>query len=155
MRVEWAKTHARANRWQEEVLLVQEEMRRVIAFLDWKATWWHSQGQRHTDVRDDIKVGLAAYAARQAHLMQHLAETFAALWYPILTEANLQIEWPTHYISYAQAHPPIFRAPRRRQAATTTADHDTSSSGSESSDEDSNGGYDSAEGDDADVSPYR
>jgi hypothetical protein len=155
MRVEWAKTQARANRWQEEVLLVQEEMRRVIAFLDWKATWWHSQGQCRTDVRDDIKAGLAAYAARQGHLMRHLAETFAALWYPILTDANLQIDWPEHYILYARAHPPTFRAPRRRQAATKTVDQDTSSSGSDSSDEDSNDSYDSAEGDDIDVSPYR
>ena len=89
MRVEWAKTHARANHWQEEVLLVQEEMQRVIAFLDWNATWWYSQGHRHSDVRDDIKAGLAAYAAHQSHLMQHLVETFAALWYPTLLEANL------------------------------------------------------------------
>ena len=79
MRVEWAKTHARANRWQEEVLLVQEEMWQVITFLDWKATWWHSQGHCHLDVRDDIKAGLTAYAAHQSHFMQHLAETFTAL----------------------------------------------------------------------------
>ena len=117
MRVEWAKAHARANRWQEEVLLVQEEMRRVIAFLDWKATWWRSQGHRRSDVQDDIKASLTAYAARQSHLMQHLAETFAALWYPTLLEANLRIEWPPHYISYAQAHPPTFCASRYR---TTT-----------------------------------
>ena len=154
MRVEWAKTHARANRWQEEVLLVQEEMRRVIAFLDWKATWWHSQGRRHSDVRDDIKAGLAAYAARQSHLMQHLAETFAALWYPTLLEANLRIEWPHHYISYAQAHPPTFHASRHR-ATTQTVVRNTRDSESESSDEGSSDGYDSAEGDDDDVSPYR
>ena len=153
MRVEWAKTQARAHRWEEEVLLVQEEMRRVIAFLDWRASWWRSQSQRRSDVRDDIKAGLVAYAARQAHLMQHLAETFAALWYPILLTANLQVEWPAHYLSYAQAHPPTFRAPRHR-ATTKTVEQSTSSTGSESSDED-NEDYDSADGDDMDVSPYR
>jgi hypothetical protein len=40
MRVEWAKTHARANRQKEEVLLLTEEMRHVVAYLDWKASWW-------------------------------------------------------------------------------------------------------------------
>lgn len=154
MCVEWAKTQARANHWQEEVLLVQEEMRRVIAFLDWKATWWRSQGHCRLDVRDDIKAGLAAYAARQSYLMQHLAETFAALWYPTLLEANLQIEWPHHYISYAQAHLPTFRASRHR-ATTQTVVQNTRDSESQSSDEDSSDGYDSAEGDDDDVSPYR
>ena len=153
MRVEWAKAHARANRWQEEVLLVQEEMRRVIAFLDWKATWWLSQGQRRSDVRDDIKAGLAAYAAQQSNLMQHLAETFAALWYPTLLEANLQIKWPQHYILYAQAHPPTFCASRRR-AVTQTVVQNTHDSKSDSSDEGGDG-YDSAEGDNDDVSPYR
>jgi hypothetical protein len=154
MRVEWAKTQARANRWQEEVLLVREEMRRVIAFLDWKATWWRSQADRRQDVRNDIKAGLAAYAARQSHLMQHLAETFAAVWYLMLTMANLRIEWPTHYISYAQAHPPTSRDARRR-AATKMVDQDSGSSGSELSTENDSGAYDSADGDDADVSPYR
>lgn len=152
MRVEWAKTHARANRWEEEVLLVREEMRQVIIFLDWKATWWHSQGSRRSDVRDDIKAGLAAYAARQAHIMQNLTETFAALWYPVLTAANLPIEWPAHYISYAQTHPPPSRAWRHR-ATAKIVEQDTTGSGSESSDEDEADVYDS--GDDADVSPYR
>ena len=153
MRVEWAKTQARAHRWQEEVLLVQEEMHRVIAFLDWKASWWQSQSQRRSDVRDDIKAGLSAYAARQAHLMRHLAETFAALWYPILLSANLKIEWPAHYISYTQAHPPTLCAPRRRGMIKTV--EQSTSSGSESSDEDNGEGYDSADGDDMDVSPYK
>ena len=154
MRVEWAKTHVRANHWREEVLLVREEMRRVVSFLDWKATWWRLQGQRRSDVRDDIRHGLAAYANRQGHLMQHLAETFAAMWYPMLTAAGLPIEWPAHYVSYAQAHPPTFRVPRRKAASNIPADtNDDGESGSESDDED--GGYDSAEGDDLDVSPYK
>jgi len=43
MRVKWAKTHARANRWQEEVILLMEEMRHVVVYLDWKALWWRTQ----------------------------------------------------------------------------------------------------------------
>ncbi|KAJ7791277.1 hypothetical protein B0H14DRAFT_3567333 [Mycena olivaceomarginata] len=41
LHIEWAKTRARAWRWTEEVDLV-EEMRRVLAFLNWKANHWTS-----------------------------------------------------------------------------------------------------------------
>jgi hypothetical protein len=40
MRVKWAKTKAHADQWGEEVILVPEEMRWTICFLDWKASWW-------------------------------------------------------------------------------------------------------------------
>ena len=36
MRVEWAKTKAWCTRWEEEVVLIEEEMRRVIVFLEWR-----------------------------------------------------------------------------------------------------------------------
>ncbi|KDQ53132.1 hypothetical protein JAAARDRAFT_137621, partial [Jaapia argillacea MUCL 33604] len=31
---------ARAERWKEEVVLLQEEMQRVLEFLKWKSEWW-------------------------------------------------------------------------------------------------------------------
>jgi hypothetical protein len=37
LRVEWAKSRARSNRATEEVLLLLEEMRRVLLFLEWKS----------------------------------------------------------------------------------------------------------------------
>ncbi|KAJ7099018.1 hypothetical protein C8R44DRAFT_593419, partial [Mycena epipterygia] len=40
LRVEWAKTRARAHRWTEEVDLLEEEMRRILVFLEWRAGWW-------------------------------------------------------------------------------------------------------------------
>ena len=43
MRVEWGKARARAHRWTEETVLLQEEMRRVVAFFEWKARWWRCQ----------------------------------------------------------------------------------------------------------------
>jgi hypothetical protein len=155
MRVEWAKTHARANRWQEEVLLVTEEMRRVIAFLDWKASWWRAQGSHRDDVRADIQDGLLAYSHRQGDLMQRLAETFAVLWYPLLTGAGLNAEWSAHYISYAQTHPPKFRASRRKAGSSAVKGNGGDSGSDGSDDEEDGSGYSSPEGDDADVSPYR
>jgi hypothetical protein len=43
VRVEWCKARARAMHWSEEVELLQEEMRRVLQFFGWQATWWDSQ----------------------------------------------------------------------------------------------------------------
>ena len=43
MQVEWAKARARMIRWQEELLLVQEEMQRVIAYHEWRAGWWRER----------------------------------------------------------------------------------------------------------------
>jgi hypothetical protein len=156
MHVEWAKAHARANRWKEEVLLLTEEIRRVVAYLDWKASWWRTQGSHRDDVRADITDGLIAYAYRQADLMHKLAESFAALWYPVLVAEGISIEWPEHYITYAQTHPPNVRTPRRK-ATSSVAVPEREDSGSDGSDseEDMDEGDDEDEGDDADVSPYR
>ncbi|KAF8223543.1 hypothetical protein L208DRAFT_1078317, partial [Tricholoma matsutake] len=38
--VEWVKAQVRAERWWEEVILLEEEMRRVLEFCQWKARWW-------------------------------------------------------------------------------------------------------------------
>jgi hypothetical protein len=157
MRVEWAKTHARANRWQEEVILLTEEMRRVVVYLDWKASWWRTQGSRRDDLRADITDGLRAYAYEQADLTHRLAESFAALWYPVLTAEGITIEWPEHYVTYAQDHPPKVHKSRRVASSKTARERDSESDGSdeEGEDEDEESGYSSPEGDDADVSPYK
>ena len=50
MQVEWAKSHAYAQWWLEEVVLVIKEMHWVIQHLDWKASWWQSQGPLRSSV---------------------------------------------------------------------------------------------------------
>ncbi|KAJ7718092.1 hypothetical protein B0H14DRAFT_2412596, partial [Mycena olivaceomarginata] len=40
IRVEWCKAYARVKRWQEEVLLLQEEMCRCLRTLEWQAAVW-------------------------------------------------------------------------------------------------------------------
>ncbi|KAF9023539.1 hypothetical protein BDZ89DRAFT_955587, partial [Hymenopellis radicata] len=39
LRIEWCKARARKLRWQEEVELLLEEMRRIIEFHRWKGSW--------------------------------------------------------------------------------------------------------------------
>ncbi|KAG1807133.1 uncharacterized protein BJ212DRAFT_1449387 [Suillus subaureus] len=48
MHIEWCKARACANRWAEEVVLLQEEMRRVVAYFDWHAMWWDKRLDYHS-----------------------------------------------------------------------------------------------------------
>ncbi|KAK6981487.1 CxC2 domain-containing protein [Favolaschia claudopus] len=82
LRVEWAKTRARAHRWTEEVDLLEEEMRRVLQFLEWKAGWWTGLvGQREAVVSDAVlNEGFTAYARRQSRTQLDLRARFQANW---------------------------------------------------------------------------
>ncbi|PBK63970.1 hypothetical protein ARMSODRAFT_979579 [Armillaria solidipes] len=40
LRIEWCKTRARAHRWHEEVILLEEEMKRVKVFFAWEGRTW-------------------------------------------------------------------------------------------------------------------
>ena len=98
LRCEWAKSKARADRWSEEVVLLVEEMRRVICFLDWKSSWWTTQAVARSGLPPDIADGLIAYAAKQAHLNRSLAAAFAVQWHPLLLPNGFAIEWPAAYL---------------------------------------------------------
>ncbi|KAH8106476.1 hypothetical protein DFH11DRAFT_1691850 [Phellopilus nigrolimitatus] len=86
MRCEWARSQARAERWEEEKVLLMEEMRRTLAYSDWKATWWRGQEalRDNEHLRADIRDGLRAYAQKQADMWGRLAVSFAARWYKLL-----------------------------------------------------------------------
>jgi hypothetical protein len=98
MHVEWAKTKARADRWSEEVLLVTEEMRRTIYFLEWKATWWSELSFSRPDAQPAVQSGICAYAAKQAAVCRSMAMSFAKSWHPSLKKQGIAIEWPSQYI---------------------------------------------------------
>ncbi|KAF8801726.1 hypothetical protein BYT27DRAFT_7114203, partial [Phlegmacium glaucopus] len=64
LRIEWCRARARAHRWQEECLLLHEEMRRVLAFFAW-------QHQRWRVIANDLELqGKIAYAYRQASIRE-------------------------------------------------------------------------------------
>ncbi|KAJ7084884.1 hypothetical protein B0H15DRAFT_951369 [Mycena belliarum] len=81
VRVEWSKAKARKERWEEEVMILREEMKRVLRFLRWRSLWWEKRrGARRGAVRDDVQTGLEAYAARQAALHREIARRFKTMW---------------------------------------------------------------------------
>ncbi|KAK7016775.1 hypothetical protein VNI00_018828 [Paramarasmius palmivorus] len=80
LRVEWCKARALARRAKEEIILVEEEMRRSIQFCRTRATWWISQIGRRSDISSWLTEGLAAYAREQAAIETCRAESWAAKW---------------------------------------------------------------------------
>jgi hypothetical protein len=96
LRVEWCKARARALRWTEEVCLLLEEMRRVLQFLEWKASVWEARATTFGDDGDaehntielvgsrlllhNRQEGLRAYALYQAWIQRELCRKFRSLW---------------------------------------------------------------------------
>lgn len=98
VRYEWMTSRARADRWKEESVLLQEEMRRVVAFLEWKSMWWSEQvGSRMGSITADVQHGVDAYARRQANTYHNLATSLVNKWVPQLIALNLSISWVKSY----------------------------------------------------------
>jgi hypothetical protein len=87
-------------RYAEEVELLFEEMRRVLAFLEWDRDRWKKRAlnfpQRDSDnaagpstpsaslvQKAVLEEGLRAYALHQASVHQHLFDTFGQQWHDI------------------------------------------------------------------------
>ncbi len=61
LRVDWSRAKARKNRWDEEVDLLREEMRRELRYLLWEKTSWDNLRSRAGERSDnplDIRGGL-------------------------------------------------------------------------------------------------
>lgn len=80
-RVEWSRSQARVDCWAEEKELLQEEMCRVLAFLDWKRNWWLEQVGTDTDgdSQNQLRRGINAYAYKQAEVYDRLISKFVAM----------------------------------------------------------------------------
>ncbi|PIL23577.1 hypothetical protein GSI_14890 [Ganoderma sinense ZZ0214-1] len=63
MCAEWARAKARVERWEEEETLLLEEMRRVLAYFEWKAQWWRRQAPRRGGIKAQTFEALARRSA--------------------------------------------------------------------------------------------
>ncbi len=54
------KARARADHWDEELILVREEMQRVLQYTIYKSDWWMGQAERRQDAMCDLLDGLQA-----------------------------------------------------------------------------------------------
>ncbi|KAK7052398.1 CxC2 domain-containing protein [Favolaschia claudopus] len=80
VRIEWSRAQARRDRWTEEVMLLREEMKRVLRFLNSRAIWWEQRLVVGREVREDVRAGLRAYASRQASIARAIARQFRSMW---------------------------------------------------------------------------
>ncbi|KAG6914738.1 hypothetical protein DXG01_015688 [Tephrocybe rancida] len=84
LRIEWCKSKACTERWQEEVLLLTEEMRRVKAFFSSMQAEWLSRSSTtvNTGIYDDgaTKEGRSAYAFGQAAMYREMERRCLHLW---------------------------------------------------------------------------
>lgn len=130
MRAEFSKCHARFGRWDEELFLVPEEMRRTLQYHDWEAKKWRYSASLRSDAPSDIKDGLRAYAAKKAQYRERQAHIFARQWYPLLVKSSISADtWPAHYLVSGKAAAAVASAapkPRRRTKTTRRRDDDTS-----------------------------
>ncbi|KAG6808449.1 hypothetical protein H0H92_004083 [Tricholoma furcatifolium] len=125
MRVDWAKAQARLLRWEEEVELIQEEMRRVVTYLLWQADWWRLKVAGAHGVTSDPSLwsGLGAYAESQADMFDSLAASSAACWLPVLHMAGVEPEWGGQFFETS----PKGRGSEGGNIATSSADDDVES----------------------------
>jgi hypothetical protein len=97
MRTEWAQTRARMCRWNEELLIIQEEMRRVLAYFEWRSSWWLEQGNRRTGLESSVQSGVMAYAHKQSSLCLRMAARCAVHWLPVMKNHGIAPTWGGKY----------------------------------------------------------
>ncbi|OJT11755.1 hypothetical protein TRAPUB_11697 [Trametes pubescens] len=138
MRIEWARAKARADRWAEEEQLLLEEMRRVLEYCRWKATWWRSQADRRgTLVPPPVLRGLRAYADKQAGVWEGVARRSASYWINYVKKCGPLPEWLKPYEKHARKV--RFRDFSKRISAGvqgSDGEQSSESSGGEDEDED-------------------
>ncbi|KAF8149064.1 hypothetical protein B0H34DRAFT_734685 [Crassisporium funariophilum] len=87
LRIAWCKSKARMDRWQEEVALLQEEKRRIVAFLGYRATVWDERAEDDGDWMlpkvswDPVAIdGRIVYAQQQAAQFREMQSHCTRLW---------------------------------------------------------------------------
>lgn len=79
--MEYCKAFARSTRWNEEVSLINEEMRRTLQSLEKAAQLWRDRANgTDSTVWEEFNQGRRAYALKQAAMLDKMASTFTELW---------------------------------------------------------------------------
>ena len=99
LRIEWCKAQERARRYEEEVELVLEEMRRTLVTFEYNACEWEQRATRSLPATLDptTVAGAAAYAYKQAKIHRQLVTLCITDWYEILEGQPLAKPWLENY----------------------------------------------------------
>ena len=97
LRVEWCKLQERTKRYEEEMELVAEEMRRTLVTFERNAQEWDSLATSpplgDSAISAKVVVGIAAYAYKQADLLRRMIDIFIDDWYNLLEKVPVEIPW--------------------------------------------------------------
>ena len=121
LRVEWCRAQERAKRYEEEVELIAEEMRRTLATFEWIAKEWDAFAVSPPLGADDATTveGIAAFAHKRAHIQREMVAVFLNDWYHPLEQLKPIPPWLKSY-----ARPPETK--RRRLISNVQLYHPNS-----------------------------
>ncbi|KAJ7021079.1 hypothetical protein C8F04DRAFT_1274148 [Mycena alexandri] len=95
LRVEWCKAYSRSRRWREELVLVEEEMRRTIDYGMWAERRWTARASARTvmlgtsvPITPEVAEGVRAYALEHADRERRTCEKLRVDWAPIRARAG-------------------------------------------------------------------
>ncbi|KAJ7160849.1 hypothetical protein C8R46DRAFT_904941, partial [Mycena filopes] len=93
LRVEWCKAYARSRRFDEEVRLLREEMRRTVAYGRTAAERWDTlAGQEVEGAAPEVSEGRRAYASEKADRERATCAFLEEKWRGILAKADSYLE---------------------------------------------------------------
>ncbi|KAK7021079.1 hypothetical protein VNI00_017525 [Paramarasmius palmivorus] len=84
LRSEWCKSRSRLLRAKEEILLVKEEMRRTLAYLEWRAQEWERCADLQPMPSSATPEGKRAYAVAQAQMQWGLKARFSSMFQRVI-----------------------------------------------------------------------
>ncbi|KAJ6485485.1 hypothetical protein DFH09DRAFT_1106210 [Mycena vulgaris] len=94
LRVEWSKAYLRSRRWQEDLVMVEEEMRRTIEFGEWAGKVWKLRASARTKrlgtaapISPEVAEGVRAYAMEQVDRERRTTDKLTREWAPIQARA--------------------------------------------------------------------
>lgn len=101
--IDWAKAQERAKRYEEEVELCTEEMRRTLLFFLWSATEWERRAEHRASSGkrppNDVFQGLRAYSLRRSAMYREMVKVFVSDWSASLKPKGLGLGWLAQYSS--------------------------------------------------------
>lgn len=101
VRVDWTKAQERTKRFEEEIALTVEDMRRTLAFFAWKAKEWERLAELRANATnkptDEVLQGLQAYAYQQLSMYHALIKSFVSTWHDCLHPKGLGGSWLSGY----------------------------------------------------------
>ncbi|KAF8228023.1 hypothetical protein L208DRAFT_1404560 [Tricholoma matsutake] len=100
LHLEWCKACARAHRWHEECLLLEEEMQQVQESFMWEIEAWKRRANDAWSHADGNQDGQAAYALCQVDICQSMLAHCRDVWvkayellHSVVNEPSLQVNY--------------------------------------------------------------